>query len=300
MIVFTNSKDLISWIHLLTLLRSSDFAGFIMFSVVVYNLFREISLRVCAKYSGLSNEWEHSLSFSGYTLLRNPVYNKGLAFTEKERDAHYLRGLLPPAIVSQELQVCVWLDVKSAFFLLLYMSECVFLYDFITGEEAHAQPSSIWSSFATIYGNNGSSGFGSFYSINLGWLIGLRKHNVLQTWLFCRWEMRGFSTSFLLIMLKSYFLLFIHLLLVRPARSMGASLGTLRVFISVWKRSACLTPCSPVYCSSNLSSFAYSILQGQDSRGIEELAPADHSSYCGHWWWTYFGAWRSWMSGYTC
>ncbi|KAK9130957.1 hypothetical protein Sjap_011444 [Stephania japonica] len=41
---------------------------------------------------------------SGYSLLRDPHHNKGLAFTEKERDAHYLRGLLPPAIVTQELQ----------------------------------------------------------------------------------------------------------------------------------------------------------------------------------------------------
>lgn len=42
---------------------------------------------------------------SGYNLLRDPQYNKGLAFNEKERDAHYLRGLLPPAILSQALQV---------------------------------------------------------------------------------------------------------------------------------------------------------------------------------------------------
>ncbi|KAK4276975.1 hypothetical protein QN277_015055 [Acacia crassicarpa] len=41
---------------------------------------------------------------SGCTLLRDPRYNKGLAFAEKERDAHYLRGLLPPAVLSQELQ----------------------------------------------------------------------------------------------------------------------------------------------------------------------------------------------------
>ncbi|MEI4872734.1 NAD-dependent malic enzyme, partial [Klebsiella pneumoniae] len=41
---------------------------------------------------------------SGYTLLRDPHHNKGLAFTEKERDAHYLRGLLPPAFISQQLQ----------------------------------------------------------------------------------------------------------------------------------------------------------------------------------------------------
>ncbi|KAL2940091.1 NADP-dependent malic enzyme [Bienertia sinuspersici] len=41
---------------------------------------------------------------SGYSLLRDPHHNKGLAFTNKERDAHYLRGLLPPAVLSQDLQ----------------------------------------------------------------------------------------------------------------------------------------------------------------------------------------------------
>ncbi|CAJ1973919.1 unnamed protein product [Sphenostylis stenocarpa] len=40
----------------------------------------------------------------GCSLLRDPRYNKGLAFTEGERDAHYLRGLLPPAVFNQELQ----------------------------------------------------------------------------------------------------------------------------------------------------------------------------------------------------
>ncbi|EEF46387.1 malic enzyme, putative [Ricinus communis] len=48
--------------------------------------------------------WSLSVA-SGYSLLRDPHHNKGLAFNDKERDAHYLRGLLPPAIVSQELQV---------------------------------------------------------------------------------------------------------------------------------------------------------------------------------------------------
>ncbi|GAB2227501.1 hypothetical protein Droror1_Dr00009323 [Drosera rotundifolia] len=47
---------------------------------------------------------------SGNSLLRDPNFNKGLAFTEKEREAHYLSGLLPPAIISQELQVRRILD----------------------------------------------------------------------------------------------------------------------------------------------------------------------------------------------
>ncbi|XP_057525038.1 NADP-dependent malic enzyme [Amaranthus tricolor] len=47
--------------------------------------------------------WAFSVA-SGFTLLRDPHHNKGLAFTDKERDAHYLRGLLPPSVLSQELQ----------------------------------------------------------------------------------------------------------------------------------------------------------------------------------------------------
>jgi len=41
----------------------------------------------------------------GLALLRDPTLNKGTAFTQRERDALGLRGLLPPYICSQEDQV---------------------------------------------------------------------------------------------------------------------------------------------------------------------------------------------------
>src|ERR1700726_5090618 len=41
----------------------------------------------------------------GYALLHNPRLNKGTAFTEAERRAHGLEGLLPPAVTKIELQV---------------------------------------------------------------------------------------------------------------------------------------------------------------------------------------------------
>ncbi|MFS7945002.1 putative malate dehydrogenase (oxaloacetate-decarboxylating) (NADP(+)) [Helianthus anomalus] len=54
----------------------------------------------------LVTPWTVSVA-SGYTLLRDPHHNKGIAFTERERDSHYLRGLLPPAVSTQELQVWI-------------------------------------------------------------------------------------------------------------------------------------------------------------------------------------------------
>ncbi|MCP5095815.1 MAG: NAD-dependent malic enzyme [Chloroflexi bacterium] len=41
----------------------------------------------------------------GVDLLHNPLLNKGTAFTMEERDAFGLHGLLPPTVVSQEIQV---------------------------------------------------------------------------------------------------------------------------------------------------------------------------------------------------
>ena len=41
----------------------------------------------------------------GLALLHEPLLNKGVAFTEAERDALGLRGLLPPSVLTQEQQV---------------------------------------------------------------------------------------------------------------------------------------------------------------------------------------------------
>ncbi|CAI5522135.1 unnamed protein product [Closterium sp. Naga37s-1] len=48
--------------------------------------------------------WVRSVA-SGVDLLRNPKYNKGLAFTEEERNRLYLNGLLPAGYMSQDHQV---------------------------------------------------------------------------------------------------------------------------------------------------------------------------------------------------
>jgi malate dehydrogenase (oxaloacetate-decarboxylating)(NADP+) len=53
---------------------------------------------------GLS-PWGTSLPPRGTALLTDPLLNKGTAFTERERDALGLRGLLPPRVFSIEEQV---------------------------------------------------------------------------------------------------------------------------------------------------------------------------------------------------
>ena len=55
--------------------------------------------------SALERDYVVTKHPSGYDLLRNPRLNKGTAFTEKERRAWGLEGLLPPAVTSLELQV---------------------------------------------------------------------------------------------------------------------------------------------------------------------------------------------------
>ena len=47
-----------------------------------------------------------ALPAKGVDWLHNPVFNKGTAFTESERDLLGLRGLLPPHVQTMEEQVC--------------------------------------------------------------------------------------------------------------------------------------------------------------------------------------------------
>ena len=51
---------------------------------------------------------------SGLDLLRDPLLNKGTAFTDVERDALRLRGLLPPAVITPEQQMARVLDSLRA------------------------------------------------------------------------------------------------------------------------------------------------------------------------------------------
>ena len=44
-------------------------------------------------------------ALSGYELLNDPLLNKGTAFTDAERDAFDLHGLLPPYVTTLDLQV---------------------------------------------------------------------------------------------------------------------------------------------------------------------------------------------------
>lgn len=48
---------------------------------------------------------DHGPSLAGVDLLHDPILNKGTAFSEAEREAFCLRGLLPPRIMTQEQQM---------------------------------------------------------------------------------------------------------------------------------------------------------------------------------------------------
>lgn len=47
---------------------------------------------------------DHGPSLAGVDLLHDPIMNKGTAFTEAEREAFCLRGLLPPRVMTQAQQ----------------------------------------------------------------------------------------------------------------------------------------------------------------------------------------------------
>src|ERR1700710_2509098 len=46
-----------------------------------------------------------NMPLTGYELLRTAQLNKGTAFTDSERRAHHLEGLLPPGVLTLDVQV---------------------------------------------------------------------------------------------------------------------------------------------------------------------------------------------------
>lgn len=60
---------------------------------------------MCVGASQLRRRLQLSALPRGMEMLHNPLLNKGTAFTEAERDAFGLRGLLPPKVCSMQEQV---------------------------------------------------------------------------------------------------------------------------------------------------------------------------------------------------
>src|ERR1700691_3331766 len=52
-----------------------------------------------------ANQQALQVSLSGYDLINSPRLNKGTAFSDEERDAFDLHGLLPPHVGSLDEQV---------------------------------------------------------------------------------------------------------------------------------------------------------------------------------------------------
>jgi hypothetical protein len=53
-------------------------------------------------------------ALSGYELLADPQFNKGTAFSETEREAFDLHGLLPPNVATLDEQVSRRLSLTAA------------------------------------------------------------------------------------------------------------------------------------------------------------------------------------------
>ena len=66
------------------------------------------------RYSAYSDDGLR-VQLAGYDLINYPLLNKGTAFTEEERDAFGLHGLLTPHVGSLEEQISRRLQVLRGF-----------------------------------------------------------------------------------------------------------------------------------------------------------------------------------------
>src|SRR5882672_704567 len=71
---------------------------------------REIAPGFIARKDPLTREDVIEVPVRGELLIDFPMFNKGTAFTQSERDALGLRGLLPPRVVTMEQQIARVVD----------------------------------------------------------------------------------------------------------------------------------------------------------------------------------------------
>jgi malate dehydrogenase (oxaloacetate-decarboxylating)(NADP+) len=71
----------------------------------IYPAVQEDHMANSSRHKPAATRGDLSERRKGISLLRDPFYNKGTAFSDEERDAYGLRGLLPPRPLSQDQQV---------------------------------------------------------------------------------------------------------------------------------------------------------------------------------------------------
>lgn len=186
--------------------------------------------------------------------MRDPRYNKGLAFTDKERDAHYITGLLPPVVLSQEVQVydydSISITVNSLFLFCLRL--CWFQ---VCGYNRRRRWCTISASTRFLCSVTWPSWifrwfhcYPNIFAVSLVLKVGADECESFRK------ETRDCFTSFWLTMWRNCFRLCTPRQWGRLAKSMGAFTGGHKVFTSAWKRSEFFYTC----CNATMFSSLFS------------------------------------------